>query len=251
MRHDMAKLIVERPRGMCGYSRMAGDRRQLQRVPVEEWPLRQSIRIRDKYLNENLAPLIRFLEKQVGRPWNKVRSEMCEHMDFSNAVQAHIWQHVIQYVCIHPMVVRGELLTPKGRPLSNECVRLYVDPATGLLRRAKRSPRTPARNHWQRPRDADFPTVALSEGAYAVQLAGVWYRVELAAWPSEPGKEYDVVRRKPIVELKPSDGWWLDDYGYAVRKRQLNSREIERLVRPRRDRPLPSFVRNRRRRRRG
>ena len=44
-------------------------------------------------LNENLAPLRRYLHAQVGRPWNKVFSEIC-CIDRRNTVQQHIHQHI-------------------------------------------------------------------------------------------------------------------------------------------------------------
>ena len=45
-------------------------------------------------LNENLAPLRRYLHAQIGRPWNKVFSEICAGIDRRNTVQQHIHQHI-------------------------------------------------------------------------------------------------------------------------------------------------------------
>src|SRR4051812_44167695 len=42
-----------------------------------------------KDLNENLAPLQRFLEKSVGRSWNKVYSEIREQLDHRRATGLH------------------------------------------------------------------------------------------------------------------------------------------------------------------
>jgi hypothetical protein len=77
MRHDMAKIIVERPR------RGAGRLRNRCKAFSEDLPRFLGVRrdaIRrggEKHLNENLQPLWRYLERQVGRPWNKVYSEIC------------------------------------------------------------------------------------------------------------------------------------------------------------------------------
>jgi hypothetical protein len=40
-----------------------------------------------KALNENLAPLRRYLLKQIGRPWNKVFSEICQNLRVDSVVQ--------------------------------------------------------------------------------------------------------------------------------------------------------------------
>lgn len=65
MRKDMFKVIVERPRVGGSY-----DRERC--TPVdEEGPTHESLRWRHrsrKGLNENLRPLERYLQQQVGRP---------------------------------------------------------------------------------------------------------------------------------------------------------------------------------------
>lgn len=67
MRADMSRVIVERPR--------RGDLNRAGRVlPFDNLPHHEGMRRRHyiaaawKELNENLAPLRRYLERQVGRP---------------------------------------------------------------------------------------------------------------------------------------------------------------------------------------
>src|SRR5436190_1361811 len=100
MREDMAKVIVERPRLGGGASfprpRWRGD--EMENLPRCQG-MKRAWAADSKSLNENLAPLRRFLESNVGRPWNKVFSEICQQMNMNSAVQLHIWQHVEQYVC--------------------------------------------------------------------------------------------------------------------------------------------------------
>ena len=80
MRSDMAKVLVERPRG--GY-RCAGKGylKDLQRTPIEEMRSREGIKARArgnrKWFNDHLGPLRRFLLSNVGRPWDVVYSEIC------------------------------------------------------------------------------------------------------------------------------------------------------------------------------
>lgn len=124
MRRDMPKIIVERPRWRppFGFTRGRPAR------DIEDAPARQSMRghlkaNEQKYLNENLAPLRRYLAKQVGRPWNKVYSEICEHVRIENPIQYHVRIHLRDYVSLNG--------PDRNRPL-------YVDRRTGLLRRMKK-----------------------------------------------------------------------------------------------------------------
>ena len=75
MRPDMYKVIVERPR--------RGKRTRPLAIRFRndlESPAHLSMRaVYDhRELNENLNPLRRYLRAQVGRPWSKVFSEICE-----------------------------------------------------------------------------------------------------------------------------------------------------------------------------
>lgn len=75
MREDMAKVIVERPRRR-GDAARKGRRQDWDQMPSHEGMRRPHILSGDpKELNEHLGPLRRYLERQVGRPWDKVYSE--------------------------------------------------------------------------------------------------------------------------------------------------------------------------------
>ena len=138
MRSDMAKVIVERPRTGGGFS-FPRRRPDCDRLEMDEWRSREGIRrpwgSNRKGLNENLAPLRRYLQSQIGRPWDKVYSEICQHMNRDSAVQLHIWQHLMQFVSVTP---RAE------RPWRS--ADFIVHPRTGLL---QVNP-----NRWQRTRSA-------------------------------------------------------------------------------------------------
>jgi len=97
MREDMYKVIVERPRrGKDGYAAAARLRNDY------SGPTRLRTRAGYGYrdLNENLAPLRRYLCAQVGRPWDKVFSEICTNIDRRNTVQQHIHQHIRDFIAI-------------------------------------------------------------------------------------------------------------------------------------------------------
>lgn len=97
--------IVERPR--LGHSDSYHPLRAARKHDLsEEAPLRESMTKphrmyhEGKRLNENLRPLKRFIRGQVGRPWDKVYSEINEHVKVSNAVQAHIRQHLRDFLAV-------------------------------------------------------------------------------------------------------------------------------------------------------
>lgn len=187
MRADMSKVIVERPRrgGYEAKGRRSANR--LHRDPDEiDVPTKAPLRDRDrrtKNLNENLQPLVRYLHRQVGRPWDKVRSEMGEHITLSSAVQKHILDHVKQYVEYHVVLINGVPCTlasyKKGyQPIAKHSfTKLYVCPKSGLLKRAK-----PLR---ERPL-ALLQVKSIDRTHAAVYLRGCWHEVTLESAISDP-----------------------------------------------------------------
>jgi hypothetical protein len=108
-----------------------------------------------KLLNEHLGPLRRYLDKQVGRPWDTVFSEICRHINRNSAVQDHVRDHVEDYVATHVILIDGvpcdgSRSRTYGRPLSKLRYRpWYVCPRTGLLRRVEVVGRKPkGRRGW-------------------------------------------------------------------------------------------------------
>src|SRR5690349_1740048 len=107
MREDMNKVIVERSRrGKYGDDRAAKRRNDF------EGPTFSGMRAGYGYrsLNENLAPLRRYLRAQVGRPWNNVFSEICAGIDGHNTVQQHIRQHIDDFIATKVELRNEELV---------------------------------------------------------------------------------------------------------------------------------------------
>jgi hypothetical protein len=103
-------------------------------------------RYREKWFNENLRPLERFLRTNCGRPWNKVYSEMARHLKPNSTVQRHVFVHLWQMVARNVEVRDGELwnMSEWGpRKLGEHRWRgeFYVCPKSGLLREVKFPPR--------------------------------------------------------------------------------------------------------------
>jgi hypothetical protein len=253
MREDMYKVIVERPRrGKYGYAAAARLRDDF------DGPMRLGTRAGYGYraLNENLAPLRRYLQAQIGRPWNKVFSEICAGIDRRNTVQQHIHQHIREFIAIDVGVRNGRWvdLAADWRFLWNDSgmsQALYVDPRTGLIRRNKNY-RSWRRSDAQRRQREQLEIATrrrvVDKRTMLLLLDDVWFRVEVEALPKERLVEgvvdgqprrrrtveprYDAVLRRHISRANSAD---LDQcqhmYGsadlYAVSKRQISTREIK------------------------
>ena len=139
MRDDMARVIVERPR-IPDHRWRKGRARPLDDLPSHEGMRRPYVRTwGGKELNENLRPLRRYLERQVGRPWNKVYAEIAANLRVDNTVQQHVRDHLHDFVAVKPRRLN------RGWGSSLWWQPLYVDPVTGLLCRTDRLPEEKAR----------------------------------------------------------------------------------------------------------
>lgn len=172
MRSDMAKVIVENPR------RFESECRKGRLGPLTELPaklgLRRYARERGgwKRLNENLSPLRRYMERQVGRRWDDVYSEICANLRPTSTVQQHVRDHVPDLV---------DLGGPQRRWWRHD---LFVD-GKGYLRR-----RPPQKRTAKRP--SERTVVAVSAMAELHRLGGIWFWVDLATLPAA---EFRAVRR--------------------------------------------------------
>ena len=243
MRSDMAKVIVERPRYGSrdrGVTRK-GYTKRLSRALTSDGggPAREGMKEQHcatKRLNEHLGPLRRYLDKQVGRPWDKVFSDICQHIDRSNPVQDHVRDHVERYVTTNVVVINGELCHggagryPRyGTPLleANGFARWhswYVCPKTGLLRKLPFKRRVPK----QKPVPPQI--VRVNDRMQCWLVRGKWELVALAPLPPELARqrsdEVDVVLGKSIATM--TDKFARITYGalvYAVSRRVLGKRE--------------------------
>ncbi|MGE0828481.1 MAG: hypothetical protein AB7O04_03920 [Hyphomonadaceae bacterium] len=209
----MSKVIVERPRiGHSGRWTRAGKTRAL--LDEADDPLRARAPVRDKpvktkSLNENLAPLKRFLQSRVGRPWNKVYAEISEHLRPSNAVQQHVRDHLEDFVALHARMENGKVVAQGRfgghRDLADSSFRFYVHPKTGLL---KESPYWKGRaQRFHDAREAAVRAAAANrrEIAEFVQWHmlndGQWWEVRLKPGPAEaaPGPHKPLALRDAVL----------------------------------------------------
>jgi hypothetical protein len=209
MREDMAKVIVERPR-IVDYRSRKGRARPLAELPKQLGMRRsQQERHGEKLLNENLNPLRRYLERQVGRPWDKVYAEIAARLRAASTVQQHVRDHLKDFVATRPR--RG--ISPWYRYGDGLWYQpLYVDPRDGILKRTDRLPEARKRRETRRRRKAPVDRIELSSLHELRRIKGIWYDVSLEFVP-----EY-----LPTTANNP-------DRRYVVAKRQLSKKELRRL----------------------
>ena len=243
MRADMAKVIVERPRlGRTGSHKVKGEQRRLARYGDDGPPSREGLKFRyghnRKHFNEHLGPLRRYLDKQVGRPWDKVYAEICTHLRRDSVVQKHVHTHVADYVLRDVILVDGVPCHGEGRmyglPIASYGPRWYVCPRTGLLRRLerksrKRKPVTPGPTP---------PIIPLGGEQQCRCIAGRWHlvtlrRLPVAGPPRLRSPAFDVLLGQRVAKLP--DEVARKEYGalvYAVDSRPLARHELSQYPIP-------------------
>lgn len=191
MRRDMAKLIVERPRHEDGWGRTKGRRAQ---TPHELQQAFEGIKEQKggtKSLNENLAPLRRFIKKQVNRPWNKVFSELNEFIKPGNTVQEHVLSHLHDFIAIKVTRVPLSEKFPCGlrqvqaRYGGLNPVRagdLYVDPDDNIIKVAK------ARIFFAKPARSKRELVFDGKDRICCTDQGLWYSTKIGRYELESYK---------------------------------------------------------------
>lgn len=238
MRSDMYKVIVERPRS--GSWRSNGSVRQCRREArprdpeametlTASAPMKPRANDR-KYLNENLAPLRRFLMANVGRRWEDVYSDLRAHLSPRSAVQMHVCQHLEDYVELHvridgPKVYRLTTRWNGDRPLRDDGRTFYVDPVT------RRLCRPTWRGEVVQPQRPDEPaSQKLPDGRLAVAIHGAWFAVDTEPLRATDVPGYDVVFRALAGASNREQRRVLygSDRVYGVKKRQLSKTECRR-----------------------
>lgn len=141
MRADMFNVIVERPRWGASHAqspKLKGNKTQ----DIKQIGLKRHAHVGARYsksLNENLAPLIRFLRSRRGRSWDSVFSEICDCLDTGSTVKMHVRQHLEDFVLTRISIGRlGEwmfegMVIEKSRHWFRR-YQFFVDPHDGVLK---------------------------------------------------------------------------------------------------------------------
>lgn len=258
MRADMAKVLVERPRvrsrfvhGLAGKGYKTRVRQAMESddgSPVHEPTMRMYNHNPDKHFNEHLGPLRRFISANVGRPWAKVYSEICRHVDRGNVVQKHILTHLFEYVVVDVELINGEPhRKPHERRYSYRGQALrgpnqwYVCPNSGVLKAAKPRSRKERRPFYLM--DDTTPEnrpIGWIDGTHFVRkcVNGGYELATVRPWPPQMTWGYaaislnlhDVLFRSQLQRLDPNKV--LRYYGrkvYAIAVRTLRHSELKHL----------------------
>jgi hypothetical protein len=236
MRKDMAKIIVERPRwGHSVRTERGGRSRAIMDDDGNPTSARELVRPKpkSKELNENLAPLKRYLAAQVGRPWNKIFSEISANLKPTSTVQQHVRDHVEDFVAVKTRMEKGVVTIVarfgQARAIGDTHYPFYVHPRTGLLKRNEAAGRRKAKVKAKRKDEAAALAKRMRVIDAKTQLHlfdGVWWEVKLA--PIGDGREADVVLRAHLTKLAP-EKLYARAGVRAHAKRQLSKAEKKRL----------------------
>ena len=234
MRSDMHKVVIERPRWNPGPDKN-GRRANL---PDELLPKFEGIKRphdRRKGLTDLLGPLKRWLQSQVGRPWNDVYSEACAVIKPDSIIRAHIKTHLLQFVDRHTFMHEGKVcVLDTGYPAYGVvavaerrfgCSRFFVHPETGLLyaipqksRKELRAKRRAVKSETFRWLDRNFGLKQIGDVWFACQFRVVSPEGRFKAYDHALGHE---VGREGLLRR---NGECL----HCIGKRQLSRRELRR-----------------------
>ena len=226
----MDKVIVERPRwGSRLPSRKKGYRKYIASTPIDNLPRREPMlgrwQGRQRHLSEHLGPMKRFLRSRVGRPWEKIHEELCEHVSFANPVQSHVLDHIFDFVHENVEVInRNHVITQKrnwwrgGRLRQGD---LYICPKSRILK-AVAGPRLRTSHP-----EKQFPQTATTK--YLLK-ENHWWEVRLCRTPDHPAEQWDVWLEETVTKIQATKSF--APYGakyFAVSKRLLTPREAKTL----------------------
>lgn len=180
MRSDMGKVITERPRSKSRLPTAKFGKTIAWRGWDEDYAEPKFASgsqgalygWEEKQFTDVLGPIYKFLNAQVGRPWNKVYSELCQVLDKRKLTHKHVFDHVEMYVERHVRMGRDGQYYPKNAIFSWNAVKgLFVCPRTGLIRRQvpREEPRPPK----------PLQRLEVSPDEIYEKLDGIWYRLTL------------------------------------------------------------------------
>jgi hypothetical protein len=95
-----------------------------------------------KFFNDNLEPLIRYLNTHEGKNWNKVYSKLCTQLDKRTVPGLHVFNHLWDFVCLHVRLENKKVYhmrSGKWEELLSweKWPRFYINPKTGQLCKAR------------------------------------------------------------------------------------------------------------------
>jgi len=225
----MSKVITERPRwGHWMPSRKTGGRikpldaeheyeDQPKRLPIS-WGSQG--KIGQKSFSDFLNPLLRYLRKNVGRPWDNVLSDMKSHLDLRSVTGRHVFEHIEGEVEKNCFIGKdGKVYTSYSHTGVIPVYGLYVHPRTGLLRWKEG-------NYWKERLKAEkkrkqITRIRIDETHSYIKLNGIWYIGEFVRW------EQKIFNGKPVEPPFGSYSDWGRWWMALVSKKQCSKAELK------------------------
>ena len=240
MRSDFQKLLCEcYKEGRAWASSSSSVRQHLKRMDADEETRTSTtinpskLRKQEKGFGENLAPLKRFINKQIGRPWNKVYSEICQHNSKAGAVGLHIFQHLFAYIETNTeKYEHGRIYTKAGDTTHWNWARyeishgtLYVDPNDNIIKRYKKNKKQP------QPK-TETKSINVDADTSIENIDGIWYRITWSATPRaqrlHQTRHGQRMRYQAVYCLwQKKTVSYSEAKSYASGKQQLNQRELK------------------------
>ncbi len=99
-----------------------------------------------KHFNDNLEPMMRFLNSKVGKNWNKVHSELCTQLSKKTVPGLHVFNHLYDFV-FEKTITEGNKIFHIKFSRYEELVsrekwpKFYVNKKTGQLMKVKNTKR--------------------------------------------------------------------------------------------------------------
>ena len=188
MKEDFNKIVTESPRagGNLGQKEPKGYRRNLQRMDEDDHPSHESMTKKwkgnPKEFTDHIQPLVRFMDKQVGKNWDKVQSEICKTFPKKGTMNLHIWDHIKDMI-ITPENIKFIEGVPyeKSRWGWRNLTKgeLWVHPKTNVIQRAK---------EYKKAKVKPIVTYVQDDAMPMVQyhlIDGDWYKITLATYSSD------------------------------------------------------------------
>jgi hypothetical protein len=241
----MAKVVIERPRrGHSNPSKKWGRRLNPAEYELDDHGSSRAPIARGRQYGYNckefsdlLGPLRRYLRKQVGRPWDKVWSEIAHILDSQSLAGQHIFEHIRWEVEQEAWIGADGRLYHKQRWGWIQLLDgLYVHPVTGILCFKLEVRRWRQGGSFLKARAALHrfgidAEIARDVRRYRIDGVRVWERRD-CGWFLHT---YRYVREQLIRVLRRSDGRDVPIYGTAryerVATKQASKKEIRDAAR--------------------
>ncbi len=267
MRSDMSKVVIERPRhNHKDLSKKTGRRihRYDPNDEYEDFPKHEpaSKGRGTKEFTDLLGPLWKFLRSNVGRPWDKVYSELCAHLDRRKTTGRHVFQHLEGYVEVNCFVGDdGEIYARQrdggvrrigehtltvafvdGAGVQRWGVQvdenhhyghdLYVDPRTGLLCVEKKRSSQAVREARRRQARSTMERKPISFEQSYLRLNGIWYIADYVCVegkaPTTPQEEMELPLWKKLARKELGVRYWDGKrWMELVSKRKCSQQELQ------------------------